>query len=111
MNKASLQRFETAIQAGGFLVINSSLVDRDSQRGDLTIIRVPANQIAEEAGSPQVTNMAALGAYIGGRGLVSFETVKVALRRMIPEHRKELLAVNEEALRRGAEAAAGQLKK
>jgi 2-oxoglutarate ferredoxin oxidoreductase subunit gamma len=111
MNKASLQKFEATIEPGGFLVINSSLVDRDAQRSDLTIIRVPANQIAEEAGSLQVTNMAALGAYVGGRRVVSLQSVTVALRHMIPEHRKELLAVNEEALRRGAAAAAGQVKK
>jgi len=54
--------------------------------------------------------MAALGAYVGARGVVALEAVKAALRRMIPEHRKELLAVNEEALRRGAAAAAGQMK-
>ena len=48
---------------------------------------------------------AALGAYVAGRGVVSLDSVIIALRRMIPEHRKELLAVNEEALRRGAEAA------
>jgi len=30
------------------------------------------------------------------------------LRRMIPEHRQELLAVNENALRKGAEVAAAQ---
>ncbi len=55
-----------------------------------------------------MTNMAALGAYVAGRGVVSLDSVIVALRRMIPEHRKELLAVNEEALRRGAETAAKQ---
>ena len=111
MNKASLEKFEPAIQSGGFLVINSSLVDRDPQRSDLTVIRVPANQIAEVAGSLQVTNMAALGAYVGGREIVSLESVTAALRRMIPEHRKDLLGVNIEALRRGAAAAAGQIKK
>jgi 2-oxoglutarate ferredoxin oxidoreductase subunit gamma len=111
MNKASLQKFETTIQAGGFLVINSSLVDRDSRRSDLTVVRVPANKIAEEAGTLQVTNMAALGAYVGGKGVVSLESVLVALRRMIPEHRKELLAVNEEALKRGAAVTTGQIKK
>jgi 2-oxoglutarate ferredoxin oxidoreductase subunit gamma len=105
MNKASLDKFEEAIQKGGFLVINSSLVDREPTRTDLQFIKVPANKIAEEAGTLQVTNMAALGAYVAGRGIVSLDSVLIALRRMIPEHRKELLAVNEEALRRGAETA------
>ncbi len=108
MNKASLDRFETVLETSGFLVINSSLVERDPQRSDCRIIKVPANKIAEEVGTLQVTNMAALGAYVGGREVVSLESVIVALRRMIPEHRQELLAVNEEALRRGAEAAAKQ---
>ncbi len=108
MNKASLDKFESAIQPGGFLVINSSLVDREPVRTDLHSIKVPANRIAEEAGSLQVTNMAALGAYVSGRGIVSLESVVIALRRMIPEHRKELLAVNTEALRRGAETAGKQ---
>jgi 2-oxoglutarate ferredoxin oxidoreductase subunit gamma len=108
MNKASLDKFEGAIQKGGFLVVNSSLVDRDPVRTDIRFIQVPANQIAEKAGTLQVTNMAALGAYVAGRGVVSLDSVIVALRRMIPEHRKELLAVNEEALRRGAEAASSR---
>jgi 2-oxoglutarate ferredoxin oxidoreductase subunit gamma len=109
MNKASLGKFEPTIQAGGFLVINSSLVDRDSQRRDLTVVRVPANRIAEEVGSLQVTNLAALGAYVGGKRTVCLESVIVALRRMIPVHRKELIAVNEEALRRGSAVAAAQM--
>jgi 2-oxoglutarate ferredoxin oxidoreductase subunit gamma len=106
MNKASLDKFETAIQQGGFLLINSSLVDRDPSRTDLKVIKVPANQIAEEAGTLQVTNMAALGAYVAGKAVVSLDSVIVALRRMILEHWKDMLAVNEKALRRGAEAAA-----
>jgi 2-oxoglutarate ferredoxin oxidoreductase subunit gamma len=108
MNKASLDKFEEAVQPEGFLVINSSLVDRDPVRADLRVIKVPANQIAEAAGTLQVTNMAALGAYVAGRGVVSLDSVTIALRRMIPEHRKELLEVNEEALRRGAETARKQ---
>ena len=105
MNKASLDKFESAIQQGGFLLINSSLVDRDTSRTDLKVVKIPANQIAEEAGTLQVTNMAALGAYVAGNEVVSLDSVIIALRRMIPEHRKDMLAVNEKALRRGAEAA------
>ena len=108
MNKASLDKFENAAQPGGFLVINSSLVGREPLRKDLQVITVPANEIAEEVGNLQVTNMAALGAYVAGKGVVSLESVIVALRRMIPEHRKDLLAINEKALRKGAEVAARQ---
>jgi len=104
MNRASLDKFEAAVRPGGFLLLNSSLVDRDPARTDLRVVKVPANRIAEEAGTLQVTNLAALGAYVAGTSVVSLDSVLIALRRMIPDHRKELLAVNEEALRRGAEA-------
>ena len=108
MNKASLDKFEDAVKPGGLLVINSSLVERDSKRSDIKVFRVPANKIAEETGTLQVTNMAALGAYVGAKRIISLESVIAALRRMIPEHRKELLAINEEALSKGAEVAARQ---
>jgi len=109
MNKPSLDRFAEAIQPKGFLVLNTSLIDHRVNRSDLTIIRVPANQIAEKVGTVQVANMAALGAYVGARRIVSLDSVLQALRRMIPEHRKELLSVNEEALRQGAEVARTQI--
>jgi 2-oxoglutarate ferredoxin oxidoreductase subunit gamma len=105
LNKASLDRFEDALPPGGLLVVNSSLIDRAPQRQDLEVIKVPANRIAEEAGTLQVTNMAALGAYVGGRKVVSLDSVVLALKRLIPAHRKELLGANETALRRGYEAA------
>jgi 2-oxoglutarate ferredoxin oxidoreductase subunit gamma len=105
MNKASLDRFEGDLRPGGFLLINSSLIDREPERRDLEVIKVPANKIAEEAGTLQVTNLAALGAYLGAKRVVSLESVITALKRMIPAHRKELLGVNETALRRGYESA------
>ena len=105
MNRASLDRFEEDLQIRGFLLINSSLIDREPQRKDLQVIKVPANKIAEEAGTIQVTNMAALGAYVGAKNVVSLESVIQALRRMIPAHRKELLSANETALRKGYETA------
>ena len=108
MNRASLDKFEDAVKPGGLLIINSSLVERDSKRSDIKIIKIPANRIAEETGTLQVTNMAALGAYVGAKRIISLESVIAALRRMIPEHRKELLAINEEALSKGAEVAPRQ---
>ncbi len=108
MNKPSLDRFEPAVIPGGLLIVNSSLVAKDSFRSDLQVVRVPANKIAEEIGSLQVTNMAALGAYIITKKIVSLETAIAALTKMIPAHRQELLPINEKALREGAKYALSQ---
>lgn len=105
MNKPSLDRFESTITPGGLLIVNSSLVNKDHFRPDLQVVRVPANKIAEEIGSLQVTNMGALGAYIVAKKIVSLEAAIAALPRMIPAHRQELLPINEKALRQGAEFA------
>lgn len=111
MNKPSLDRFEPAVQANGLLIVNSSLADKENFRGDLRIIKVPANKIAAEIGSPQVSNMAALGAYIAARKVISLDAVIAALPKILPGHRQEFLPINEEALRRGAEVATLILKK
>jgi len=111
MNRASLDKFEDAVQSLGFLVINSSLIEREAKRSDLRIVRIPANQIAEEAGALQVANMAALGGYLAGKKSISLDSLIVALRRMIPAHRQDLLALNEKALRRGFEEAGRQLSR
>lgn len=103
MNRPSLDKFESAVKPGGLLVINSSLVDRDCGRHDLRVIRVPANKIAEEASTPQATNMVALGAYVGATGVVHLDSVISALKWKIPESRRKVLLDNEEALRRGME--------
>ncbi len=65
MNLPSLDKFEPDVRPGGLLLINTSLIARKSTRDDVTIIDVPANEIANELGNPRGANMVALGAYLG----------------------------------------------
>jgi 2-oxoglutarate ferredoxin oxidoreductase subunit gamma len=108
MNRASLDRFEASVKPGGILVINTSLVDREVQRNDLKVLRIPANRIAEEADAPQAANMVALGAYVAVTGIVHLDSVISALKWKIPESRKKLLLDNEEALKKGMERVLAQ---
>jgi 2-oxoglutarate ferredoxin oxidoreductase subunit gamma len=48
MNLPSLDKYEPLVAPEGVLIINSSLVDRSAQRDDISIVEVPANEIAEE---------------------------------------------------------------
>ncbi|MEW6724363.1 MAG: 2-oxoacid:acceptor oxidoreductase family protein [Bacillota bacterium] len=101
MNRPSLDKFEGKVVKGGVLIINSSLVDRQVQRGDVTVIEVPANDIATELGDVRVANMVALGALIQATGAVKKESVLKALRKVLPERRHHLLPMNEAALDKG----------
>lgn len=103
MNRPSLDRFEPMVQPGGLLIYNSSLIDRAPERTDIRVIAVPANELGEEVGSDKVANMVVLGAYIKARGTVSFETVGQCLAEVLPARRHDLIPLNLEALKRGAE--------
>jgi 2-oxoglutarate ferredoxin oxidoreductase subunit gamma len=100
MNKPSLVRFQNLLQSGGVLFINSSLVDAETTRGDIEVIRVPANTIAEELGSPKAANMVMLGAFIKKSNLVSLGTVIEELKNVLKK-KKSLIDINTKALKTG----------
>lgn len=100
MNQPSVSRFQNQLQSGGLLFINSSLVDMEILRGDITVVKVPANKIAEEMGNAKAANMVMLGAFTKKCGLVSILAINEALRHILGS-KKKLLDINEMALKRG----------
>jgi len=110
MNLPSLEKFENLVKEGGVLVVNASMVNRDVEREDIKVVSIPANEIAQELGSERTANMIMLGALLGNLDLLSLEAVDEALDNHLPERHKKFLPMNKEALRRGAEYKARQLK-
>jgi 2-oxoglutarate ferredoxin oxidoreductase subunit gamma len=100
MNQPSLIKYQNQIQSGGVLFINSSLVEIDVSRGDIDIIKVPANKIAEEIGSPRSANMVMLGAFVKKSGLVSIPTLIEGLKSTL-KNKANLIAINKKALMAG----------
>ena len=105
MNIPSLEKYEDLIQSGGILVVNTSLVDRSPSREDIQVILVPANEIAEELGEKRLANLVLLGALMERLGTLSIKQIGKALKSHIPEHRRNLLDLNLEAMARGAQIA------
>src|SRR4030042_5953615 len=100
MNQPSLIRFQNQIQSGGVLFINSSLVEIDVSRGDIDIIKVPANKMAEEIESQRSANMVMLGAFTKKSGLVSVSTLIDGLKSTF-KNKTGLIAINKKALMAG----------
>ena len=100
MNQPSAVKFQHHIQSGGVFFLNSSLVEAEIMRGDIEIVRVPANKIAEELGSPKAANMVMLGAFTRKSGLVDLPDVLTALKRILSA-KKKLVDINEKALKTG----------
>ena len=105
MNLPSLEKFEPDIREGGLLLINSSLINRGAEREDLTVIEIPANEVAAELGNPRGANMVALGAYLGATDAVSLDAVIEVIRETFAA-KPAVIDVNIEALRMGYELGA-----
>lgn len=105
MNLPSLDRFERTVAEGGTIVVNSSLIARQTQRNDVRLLRVPANDIAVSLGNSHAANMVTLGAVIKATGIVSLQLIKNAMVRALGhKDNPKLIAVNQQALDAGYNA-------
>jgi 2-oxoglutarate ferredoxin oxidoreductase subunit gamma len=102
LNIPSMDAFEPAVKPGGVLVVNSSLVQRQSERDDIRVFYVPATDLAIELGNVRLANVICLGALVQCLGVVPLEAVEQALDDHLPERHRDLLGLNKEALRKGA---------
>ncbi|AZR73440.1 2-oxoacid:ferredoxin oxidoreductase subunit gamma [Anoxybacter fermentans] len=102
MNLPSLEKFAPMVKPGGLLIINSSLIEKECERTDIEILKVPCNDIANELGSSKVLNMVALGAYIQKTKILPFESVIKAMKKAFAGKEK-FIPLNEAALKKGAE--------
>lgn len=105
MNLPSLDKYESMVKPGGVLIVNSSMVDRDVARNDITWVSLPCNEIAEEAGNRRMANMVATGALLALLPVLSLEEIEAALKAHMPGRHKDLLPKNVDALKRGVEFA------
>ena len=103
MNEPSLAKFEPLVKAGGLMIINSSLVNSRPKRKDIKVILVPCNKIADELKTPKIANMAALGAFCKQTGALSVDAVAKAMPKVFKRAKPEMLQLNIQALKKGAE--------
>jgi 2-oxoglutarate ferredoxin oxidoreductase subunit gamma len=101
LNLPSVDKYEVLVPAGGVLIANSSLVNREINRDDISALLIPANEIAEEIGVSRLGNMIMVGAMIALKPILSLDAVKKALEEHIPERHKKTLPMNNEAMDRG----------
>lgn len=107
MNPDSMDKFEPLVKPGGLLVVNSTLIRARSERSDIQVIYVPANDLAAELGNVRMANVVLLGAMLGTRAVVSIEGIKRTLDQHLPEERKRIIEPNKQALDRGVQHVKG----
>jgi 2-oxoglutarate ferredoxin oxidoreductase subunit gamma len=105
MNRPSLDKYESYVKKGGLLIINSTLIDKKATRDDIDVVYVPANELAEKAGSVKAANMVVLGTYLQKTSVVKASSVIKALEKIMGEKKAKLIPLNEKALELGANCA------
>ncbi|HPS58517.1 MAG TPA: 2-oxoacid:acceptor oxidoreductase family protein [Spirochaetota bacterium] len=102
MNQPSMVRFQNRLQSGGIFFLNSSLIKEQVNRGDMEIVNIPANGLAEEMGNVKSANMIMLGAFIKKSNIVHIESIIEGLN-VVLKGNKKLVTINTDALRKGYE--------
>ena len=80
MNTQAIDKFEERLKPGGLLLVNSSIVPEDrTYRSDITVVKVPATDIAAEVANPKGANLVMLGALAANSDLFSIEYMEEAI--------------------------------
>jgi 2-oxoglutarate ferredoxin oxidoreductase subunit gamma len=103
MNPPSMDKYEPLVKVGGLLVVNSTLVRARSERKDIEMVYIPANELAAELGNVRMANVILLGAMLGMREILPLDGIKRTLDLHIPEKRRRIIEPNKRALDRGVE--------
>ena len=101
MNKPSLDLFQDKVKPGGYLIYNSSLIKETPSRSDITIIPLPANDIANELGVAKVGNMPILGVIIKITDFFTINDIEEVMFKKFGESKKELINLNMKAVEMG----------
>jgi 2-oxoglutarate ferredoxin oxidoreductase subunit gamma len=101
MNQPAFVRFQNMLVSGGLVLVNSSMVNAASVRGDIEVIEVPTSELAEKLGNIKAANMVMLGAFVRMSGIVSFPRLLKNLPDILGAKRERLLKINQQALEQG----------
>ena len=101
MNQPSFARFQSILQSGGLICVNSSIVDTSAARHDIEVLAVPTAELAAKLGSVKVANMILLGAFIRASSIISYEFMIKNLAQILGEGKSNLIKLNKQALELG----------
>ena len=101
MNKPSLDKFENTVSDGGYVFIDTSLIDRRAEREDVNEICVNATETALNIGNKSLANMVMLGAVLKKTELFTIDEIEYTMKKSLPENKHKLIEMNIKAVKEG----------
>lgn len=102
MNQPSLDKYEDLVKPGGYLAVNTSLMNRPVKRDDITVIEIPASEIAEELGNIRYANIVILGALAEKADFLDLKSIEKGISKGLEGKKSKLIDANLSALNKGA---------
>lgn len=103
MNETSFKKFNKELKAGGVLVMNSNRVTSQSKRTDITLLPVPADDLAHELGNDKISNIILIGALLGYADVMDPKLFMDSLEKKFESKGEKVVEVNRKALYEGVE--------
>ena len=91
------------MKSGGYMIINSSLVETDPSRDDIKVVKVPANDMALKLGSERTLNMIMLGAFVAKTGITTLDSIMKGLTEIVKGKKASVMKLNRQGLDKGAD--------
>ena len=101
MNLPSLEKFYNDTEKDGYVIFDSSLIEKKDLRNDISTVGIPATKLASDNSLEGLANMIILGKVIKETNVLTMEQVKTSLAQMIPAKKAELLEKNIKAIELG----------
>jgi len=110
MNAPSMARFLPVLCEDGLLALNTSMADAPENVNGIDVLGMPATEMAQDIGSPQVANMVMLSALNEVKRLVAPDRLTRTLKGLLTGRKSRFIPLNEKALEVGRDYARAWLK-
>ena len=101
MNAPSFDKYINEIVPGGQVFVDSSLISKKSERTDIEAYYIPATKLASEKNLSGLANMIILGMFIKKSGIIPFENIEKAMKKVVSAKKQELFDLNMQAVKLG----------
>ncbi len=101
MNLPSFDKYENAVNAGGSVFIDSTLIERKAERTDINAYYIPATKMARDLGLPTLANMIIIGKVIRETGVIDMDGLRDALAKTVSAKHQDLIEANLKAIEAG----------
>ncbi|MBQ4312603.1 MAG: 2-oxoacid:acceptor oxidoreductase family protein [Clostridia bacterium] len=101
MNLPSYDKFIGAVAPGGVVIVESSLIEKKTDRTDVKAFYVPATQLAEENGLKGLANIILIGKLWKETQFCTRDALYAAVKKSVPAKKAHLLDSNIKALEIG----------